>query len=233
MLRKTAAFGVHVFTATGAAFALLAMFAAVERRWTVMFAWLAVALVVDAIDGTFARLLHVKVLAPRWSGDVLDLVVDILTYVFVPAYALVAAGLLPAPVAMPLAIAIMMTSVLYFADQHMKRPDNHFVGFPAVWNLVVFFLFLLRPPPWVSAFVVLALCVVTFIPVPFVHPFRVRRWRNVNLTLLAVGFALAIVALLYGLEPGPWITAALCGIGCYFVAVGLIGPRPIEMRGAP
>src|SRR5688572_11482688 len=101
-LRRASAFGVHVFTAAGAALALLALFAAVEQRWALMFTWLGVALIVDAVDGTIARMLNVRVLAPRWSGDVLDLVVDILTYVFVPAYALAAGGILPAPVAAPL-----------------------------------------------------------------------------------------------------------------------------------
>ena len=73
-----------------------ALLAAVRAAWPAMFAWLGVALVIDGVDGTFARRLRVAEVLPRWSGDVLDLVVDILTYVFVPAYAIAASGLLPA-----------------------------------------------------------------------------------------------------------------------------------------
>ncbi len=91
----TAAFAVHVFTASGAACALLALIAAVRSDWPQMFVWLGVALLIDGVDGTFARRLHVAEVLPRWSGDVLDLVVDILNYVFVPAYAVVASGLAP------------------------------------------------------------------------------------------------------------------------------------------
>ena len=93
----TAAFAVHIFTACGAACALLALIAAVRSDWPQMFVWLGIALFIDGVDGTFARRLRVAEVLPRWSGDVLDLVVDILTYVFVPAYAIAASGLLPMP----------------------------------------------------------------------------------------------------------------------------------------
>ncbi|MFX9684472.1 CDP-alcohol phosphatidyltransferase family protein, partial [Acinetobacter baumannii] len=78
-----------------------AMLEAVREHWTNMFAWLGVALVIDAIDGPIARWLDVVRLQPTWSGDILDLVVDFLTYVFVPAYAITASGLL-LPVAAPI-----------------------------------------------------------------------------------------------------------------------------------
>src|SRR6266404_5224802 len=99
-----AAFLVHLLTASGAALALLALHAAVQARWTAMFLWLALALVVDAVDGPLARRLDVGRVLPRWSGDTLDLVVDFVTYVFVPAYAIVASGLLPAALALPAGI---------------------------------------------------------------------------------------------------------------------------------
>src|ERR1700744_1984500 len=105
----TAAFAVHVFTASGAACALLALIAAVRSDWPQMFIWLGVALFIDGVDGTFARRLRVGKVVPRWSGDVLDLVVDILNYVFVPAYAVVASGLASPVVAIPLGILIVVT----------------------------------------------------------------------------------------------------------------------------
>ena len=85
---RAAAFSVHIFTAFGAAVALLAMLEAVREHWANMFGWLGVALIIDAIDGPLARRLDVVRLQPNWSGEVLDLVVDFVTYVFVPAYAI-------------------------------------------------------------------------------------------------------------------------------------------------
>ncbi len=220
--RAIAAFGVHVFTASGAALALLALIAAVEERWTLMFVWLGLALMVDGIDGTLARMLHVQALAPRWSGDVLDLVVDILTYVFIPAYAVVASGIFPDIVGLVLGLAIAVTGVLYFADRRMKSADNYFMGFPAVWNVIAFYLFLLHPPAWVGALIVLAFCVLTFVPFPFVHPFRVERFRIVNIALLALWALLALLAVVQSLAPGPWVTAPLCLIALYFMAIGIV-----------
>ena len=219
-LKRAAAFGVHLLTAAGAALALLALLAAIENRWTLMFVWLGLALIVDAVDGTFARLARVKEVLPRWSGDVLDLVVDILTYVFVPSYAIAVAGLLPAAVALPLAFAIVMTSVIYFADRRMKSPDNYFMGFPATWNLVAFYLFLWRPAPWAAAVLIVGLCVVMFVRIPFLHPLRVAKGRMFNLLLLAVGAVLAATALAQDLAPGPFVTVALSLLGVYFLACG-------------
>ena len=141
----------RIFTAIGAGIALLAMLEAVREHWAGMFGWLGVALVIDAIDGPIARKLDVARLQPDWSGDVLDLVVDFVTYVFVPAYAITASGLL-LPVAAPLlGIGIVVSSALYFADRRMKADDNHFRGFPALWNAAAFYLFLLQFQPWVSS----------------------------------------------------------------------------------
>ncbi|MGC2075245.1 MAG: phosphatidylcholine synthase, partial [Xanthobacteraceae bacterium] len=137
-----AAFAVHVFTACGAACALLALVASVRNEWPMMFAWLGLALVIDGVDGALARRLHVAKLLPRWSGDVLDLVVDILNYVFVPAYALATSGLLPEQLAIALGILIVVTGSLYFADGLMKTSDYYFRGFPALWNIAAFYLFI-------------------------------------------------------------------------------------------
>ena len=128
------AFSVHVFTALGAACAILALIAATRAEWVAMFAWLGVALVIDGVDGTLARHFRVAELLPRWSGDALDLVVDFTTYVLVPAYALFASGLLPQTLAVPLSIAIVVSAAIYCADRKMKLPDNSFRGFPILWN---------------------------------------------------------------------------------------------------
>ena len=131
---RAAAFSVHIFTAMGAGIALIALLEAVREHWAAMFAWLGAALMIDALDGPIARRLNVARVLPDWSGEMLDLVVDFVTYVFVPAYAITASGLL-LPMAAPLLGAgIVVTGALYFADRRMKTSDNHFRGFPALWN---------------------------------------------------------------------------------------------------
>jgi phosphatidylcholine synthase len=219
---RTAAFAVHIFTACGAACALLALIAAVSADWPKMFVWLGIALVIDGVDGTFARRLRTAELLPRWSGDVLDLVVDFLTYVFVPAFAIAIGGFWPEPGGVLAGILIVTTGVLYFADRRMKTPDNYFRGFPAVWSVIAFFLFLLRPGPWVAGAMILVPAVLTFVPIVFIHPFRVARLRVVSAVLLALAGVLAIVAIARDMAPGPWVSGAMCVIVLYFVGAGLL-----------
>src|SRR5438309_4592660 len=183
---RAAAFSVHIFTALGAGIGLIALLEAVREHWATMFAWLGVALVIDALDGPIARRLNVGRLQPNWSGDVLDLVVDFVTYVFVPAYAISASGLLP-PLAAPLlGVGIAVSGALYFSDRRMKSADNHFRGFPGLWNVAAFYLFLLHLSPALSSLAVALLIASTFAPFQVVHPVRVVRLRGLTLTLIGI-----------------------------------------------
>ena len=215
------AFAVHIFTAIGAALGFLALLAAVRGDWVTMFVWLAVALFVDGIDGTLARAFHTAALVPRWSGDALDLVVDFVTYVFVPAYAIAASGLLPPWLSLPLCVLIVMSSALYFCDREMKTADNCFRGFPALWNAIAFYLLLLRPPAWGAALAIIILVALTFAPIRFVHPFRVAPLRVLTMAVLAAWGVLGAIALARDLAPGPAVAAGLVICGLYFFLAGL------------
>src|SRR6266478_6555874 len=214
---RATAFSVHIFTAMGAGVALVALLGAVREHWAAMFGWLGVALVIDALDGPIARRLDVVRVLPNWSGEVLDLVVDFVTYVFVPAYAITASGLL-LPLAAPLlGIGIVVSSALYFADRRMKTADNHFRGFPALWNAAAFYLFLLHLPPALSSLIVAVLIALTFVPFHVLHPIRVVRLRGLTLSLLAVWAVLAIVTIASDFNVSPIVTTALCAIAAYIV----------------
>jgi phosphatidylcholine synthase len=216
------AFAVHVFTACGAALALLAMILATGGHWAGMFFCLGMALIVDGLDGPLAREFKTAEVLPRWSGETLDLVVDFTTYVFVPAYAIAASGQLPNALAIPAGIVVVITGALYFADRKMKTDDNYFRGFPAAWSLAAFYLYLLEPPPWLSAIMVAALAALSFAPVKFVHPLRVRRMRSINVALLAIWAVLAAIAVIYNLDPGPYVIWPMVAIAIYFFGAGLL-----------
>jgi phosphatidylcholine synthase len=215
---RAAAFSVHVFTALGAGIALIALLEAVREHWAAMFAWLGIALLIDGLDGPIARRLDVARVQPNWSGEVLDLVVDFTTYVFVPAYAITASGLL-LPLAAPLLGAgIVVTGALYFADRRMKTADNHFRGFPALWNAAAFYLFLLHLPPALGSLGIAVLIVLTFAPFNVLHPVRVVRLRWLTLSLVAIWVVLAGIALADDFNPGAPVTIGLCAIALYIVA---------------
>jgi phosphatidylcholine synthase len=212
---RAAALSVHVFTALGAGIALIALLEAVREHWAAMFGWLGAALVIDALDGPIARRLDVARVQPDWSGEVLDLVVDFVTYVFVPAYAITASGLLLPVTAPLLGVGIVVSGALYFADRRMKAEDNHFRGFPALWNAAAFYLFLLHLPPALSSLVVAVLIVLTFVPFHVVHPVRVVRLRGLTLSLLAVWAVLGMIVLANDFNVGAPITLGLCAIAAY------------------
>jgi phosphatidylcholine synthase len=179
-------FAIHLLTASGAAFALLAVMAIANRDWTHGFIWLGCALLVDGIDGPIARRYRVRERLPKWDGAALDFVVDYVTYVFAPAIIVAQALELPPLTGALCGIVVAVSGALYFADTRMKRPDNSFRGFPAVWNMPVFVLYAFLPPPFVSVASVVALAVLTFLPVNFVHPLRVVRWRIPTLVAVAL-----------------------------------------------
>ncbi len=221
-MARVRAFAVHVFTACGAALALLALILGVGEHWAAMFFCLGLALIVDAVDGPLAREFKVAEVLPRWSGETLDLVVDFTTYVFVPAYAIAVSGVLPNALAIPAGVIVVVTGALYFADRRMKTADNYFRGFPAIWNLAAFYLYVLDPAPWAGATMIAALAALTFAPVNFVHPLRVRRLRGLNIALLAAWAALALWTVADNLQPDAPVRWALAVIAIYFLAAGLL-----------
>ena len=221
-MARYAAFSVHIFTALGAGVALVAMLEAVREHWAAMFGWLGIALIIDGLDGPLARRLDVVRLQPDWSGEVLDLVVDFLTYVFVPAYAITASHLLLPVIGPLLGAGIVVTSALYFADKRMKTDDNHFRGFPALWNAAAFYLFLLQPSPLIASLCIAALIVLTFVPFHVIHPIRTMRLRPLTLTLIAIWAALSVVVVIKDFNVTLPVTLTLCAIAFYIVCADAI-----------
>lgn len=219
-----AAWSVHAFSATGAVLALLALLAIDGHRWTEAMLWLLAALVVDGIDGTFARAANVKELASRIDGDVLDLVIDYLNYVFVPTAFLLESEILQGPLALPIAGLIQLSSLYVFARKDMKTDDGYFRGFPALWNIVALYLFATETGTAATIGIVLVFNVLSFAPVLVIHPFRVTdygRW----LPALAILWALSTLALLVPRIAGAAREVALllsAGSAILLIGLGLL-----------
>ncbi len=215
-------FSVHLFTASGAALGMIALFLAADGRFAEMFGWLGVALFVDAVDGALARRFKVTETAPFIDGVALDLVVDFLNYVVTPLVAMWRSGLLEPAFADAVCALVCACSALYFADRRMKTSDYWFRGFPALWNVVVFYLLVLRPSTSASLAVVLAGTALMFAPVVFVHPLRVKRLRLVTIAVTAIWAAAAIAAVAQDLAAASFgVKTALVATGCYFLALPL------------
>lgn len=216
------AFSVHLLTASGSFLAFLSLVAASEQRWTAMFWWLGLALFVDGIDGPIARRLQVKEVLPTWSGELLDNIIDYVTYVLIPAFALYQRGFMGEGLSFLSAAIIVVSSAVYYADTGMKTKENFFKGFPVVWNMVVFTLFVIEPGEHISFAVVVVAGLLTFVPIHFLHPVRVRRLRNVNLPIFLAWCGLGAAALIQDMEAHPAVRIGIAASGVYLFCIGAI-----------
>ncbi len=221
MTRQMKALSVHLLTATGAVFAMLAMLAAVDAKWDLMFLWLVVAFAVDGFDGPLARRYDVETNAPEFDGVLLDLIIDYLTYVFIPAFALFKSGLMDGWTGWVAIILITFASALYFADTRMKTKDYSFSGFPGCWNMLVLVIFATEPNFWVSLALVTILAVAMFLPLKFIHPVRTERWRKVSLPIALAWTVFAGWAAWVNFHPDTWAVYGLAITSIYLTFAGI------------
>ncbi|MBN3860385.1 phosphatidylcholine/phosphatidylserine synthase [Neisseriaceae bacterium PsAf] len=192
-IQKTAAWAVHLFTAMGVIFAALALLAIVNNEPSACIFWLAVSLVIDGIDGTLARKIDVKNALPEVDGSALDLIIDYLTYVFIPVLFMYYYVAFPEHTTLIVLACILVSSLYCFANVGMKSSDNYFVGFPATWNIVALYFYLLNTGPWLNLTVCLFLCVLTFSKIKFLHPFRVKELMPVNILATGIWFVTSLI----------------------------------------
>lgn len=192
--RKATSWGVHAFTMSGVIWACLASLALVNGTDRAFWGWLAIALIVDGVDGIFARKAEVSKVIPWFDGATLDNIVDYLNWTFLPAIFMYLHidfwGL--KPLALIMLFVVCTSSMFCYCNRGMKSSDYYFVGFPAAWNIVILYMYLLQAPAWVNVFFVLLFAVLTLAPITFVHPFRVKWFRIPNLVATAVWFACSI-----------------------------------------
>ncbi len=217
---------VHVFTASGVIPAFLALVATANHDFEAAFAWLGLAFVIDGLDGPLARYFGVKKHVPRFCGERLDLIIDYLTYVVVPAFMVYEAGLVPEGYNGIAAGLALLSSLYHFSDTQSKTEDGFFVGFPAVWNLVVFYLFAIPIPQSAALAFIVILAALTFVPSKWIHPIRVRALRPVTFAAMATWAIAAIAVIIQGF-PGSTATQAVLGATAFYaIAVSFV--RPVE-----
>jgi len=213
----------HLYTASGAATALLAVLALEAGDVRATFLWLALATAIDATDGVLARALRVKDRLPWFSGETLDNVVDYLTYVFVPALVVVKTGLVPEVLAVPIGAAMLIASGYGFSrdDAKVATTDYFFTGFPSYWNIVVVYLVVWGLAPVTNAAILLTLVVLVFVPARYVYPSRTVTWRPLTLALGASwGAVLAVLIWRLPATDGPWPWLALV-FPIYYVVLSM------------
>jgi len=221
-LRVIAAWGVHLFTATGAAWGFLTLLAIFEHNWRAMMLWMVVAVLVDGVDGTLARWADVKTYANGIDGALLDNILDYLNYVIAPALFLMEADVLPNGFQLFGACSILITSAYQFTQTDAKvdaeTDAHHFKGFPSYWNVVALYMLLLGLPAWVNFGLLMLFNVMVFIPIKYIYPTRAQRLPKLTLALTYLYGALGIWALFQYPNTPRWLLgASFAYVGYYFV----------------
>ncbi|HEX7771329.1 MAG TPA: hypothetical protein VF435_02840 [Pyrinomonadaceae bacterium] len=190
--RKLLAWGVHIFTASGVVMGLLALLAVVNRNWRGALLWLFVAVLIDTADGALARMIRVKEVLPYVDGRMLDYVIDFTNDVIVPTLLVYAAGLVPSSIRLICCGAMLLVSCYHYTNLKAITGDFRFRGFPAMWNFVVFYIFVLELDPIWNVVIIAVFCSLHFIPIDFIYPTRTIRLKKLTFSLALV---LAIVNL--------------------------------------
>jgi len=180
------AWAIHLFTASGIIAGFLGLLSVLDGSPRAALLWMMAAMVIDGLDGPIARKFEVSTVVPSIDGHVMDLVIDYVTCVVAPAIFIHEFGLLPDRFDLAGAALILLSSLYLFSSRHIMTEDHYFIGFPAMWNLVINVMFVLQSRPEVNLFVVIVLSVFTFVPAKFIHPIRVRDFRRITMPVLAI-----------------------------------------------
>ena len=201
---KTAAWAVHTFTASGIVAGFGAIVSVANGDFFMAFAMLFLTVIIDGLDGTFARMFNVTEVLPNVSGKTMDYVIDFATYAIIPAYIIYAAKndgqyLIPQDLRFITAAIILLISTLYYGKEGMVSNDMYFVGFPVMWNLVAFYIYYVTNlPPTGNFILVLVFAILHFVPIKYLYPSRTKKFQKLNIlaTVLLLGSNFALLVLI-------------------------------------
>ncbi len=222
---QTIAWLIHLYTASGAVFGMLALWSAAYDDTRGAFFYLVIAAVIDGTDGLLARRFKVWEVLPNFSGAYVDNAVDVLTYIFVPIFIIGYQGLLPhwGWTAFPI-----LAAMYAYGQVDMKTEDHYFRGFPSYWNVVALYLWWLEPAaPWAVAMVVIP-SILTFVPTRWLYPSRNSIYWKTSWTLGTV-WILMLCYLLWQQDPDPRIVYASLYFPAYYALLSFYIEYRIRM----
>jgi phosphatidylcholine synthase len=219
--QKLLAWGVHLFTASGAIWGLLTVLSITNENWILTFAWMGLAIFIDSFDGLLARRVRVKEVLPEFDGALLDNIIDFLNYVFVPAFFLSQTNMLPAPVSLLGAAMILLASAYQFCQNDAKTDDHYFKGFPSYWNIMVFYMFILSLNGWINLAIVVLLSALVFVPIKYIYPTRTTLHQGLTLTLTAIWGIVNIIIVLTYPSYSPWLVWISLLFAIYYIGMSL------------
>jgi phosphatidylcholine synthase len=229
LIRVALAWGVHLFTATGAVWGFLALRAVFDHEWRMMIFWMILAMFVDGFDGMLARWADVKTYAEGIDGALLDNILDYLNYVVVPALFLIEAEILPYGLRMLSACAILLASAYQFTQTDAKTEDHHFKGFPSYWNIVVIYMLILNLNVWFNFALIIFFTVLVFVPIKYIYPSRNTYLRGVTMVLTYLYGIIGIWGVLQYPKVPQWTIWLSFVYVAYYIVLSLIPKKGMKL----
>lgn len=190
-----AAWSVHIFTASATSIGVFTLYKIYQHEYVFALWLMAITVFIDAVDGSLARLVHVKRVVPKVDGTLLDNIVDYLNYVITPCFfLLVKPDMLPQSFMLIIISAITITSAYQFCQADAKTPDHFFKGFPCYWNITIFYMFIFNTSMYFNAILLSVFCILIFVPVKYVYPSRLDYLTDSRLLKILMHCCSAIYA---------------------------------------
>jgi len=228
-LTELRAWAVHLYTSLGLVLGFLALIAAADGRAWEVTVLMGLAMIVDGTDGALARWWQVSRWLPGFDGRKLDDITDYLNYAFIPVYCLYRFELVPAAW-LPALFVVLLAAAYGFCQVNAKTDDKYFTGFPNYWNLVVFYMYLLRLPPAVNVLILLFLAVMVFVPIKYIST-QTLFMRSIYAALLAL-WSLNILIILFNFDrPDPRLVYLSLLFPAYHVALSFYLNFRLRARG--
>jgi len=219
-IQKLLAWFVHLFTASGLLAGFMALLAMQNQDVRQAMLWLILAFVIDGIDGTFARMFMVTEVLPNMDGRTIDYVVDFFNFAIVPAYIFYQSDLVLVEARLPLTAVILLVSAVYYGKTGMVSEDKYFIGFPVLWNIVVYYLiFVFTWPDWLNVLTIIFFAVAHLVPLKYIYPSQAHRWKLASSIIAALFFILMCVTVYFYPEKYFWFSTLSVIALIYFGAL--------------
>ena len=182
------AWSVHLLTCSGLIAGFLALICVFKNDETSAFLFLGLALLIDAVDGTLARKFKVSIFVKNIDGKMLDSVIDFFNYIIIPSVMIYWFKFVPSPFEIIIPSIILIVSAISYSNNNLMTSDNFYKGFPCIWNILLFYLYLFDLSQVYNLFLVSACILLKFIPIKFIHPLRVNKYRRYSAVFMVLWF---------------------------------------------
>ena len=190
------AWSVHLFTCSGLIAGFLSLICIFKNDQTSAFLLLGLALLIDAVDGTLARKFKVSVFAKNIDGKMLDSVIDFFNYIIIPSIMIYWFKIVPTPFEIVVPSIILIISAISYSNNNLMTSDNFYKGFPCIWNILVFYLYLFDLSQTYNLFLISACILLKFIPIKFIHPLGASKYRRYSAIFMILWFIASFKILL-------------------------------------